>query len=88
MMQAFSNFISDFSLMDIPLNGGIYTWSNNREITSRSKIDRFLFSFVWADHFGLVNQRRLPRLLSDHFPILLDCGRVIGGKRPFRFENM
>jgi hypothetical protein len=35
-----------------------------------------------------VNQRRLPRLLSDHFPILLDCGSINGGKSPFRFENM
>uniref|UniRef100_A0A2N9E3N6 Endonuclease/exonuclease/phosphatase domain-containing protein n=1 Tax=Fagus sylvatica TaxID=28930 RepID=A0A2N9E3N6_FAGSY len=44
--------------------------------------------FTLADHFGLVIQRRLPRVLSDHFPVLLDCGRVIGGKRPFRFEKM
>ena len=40
------------------------------------------------NHFGLVNQHRLPRLLSDHFPIRLDCGRIGGGKSPFRFENM
>lgn len=29
-MEDFSNFISDFGLMDIPLSGGLYTWSNNR----------------------------------------------------------
>ena len=45
-------------------------------------------STEWADHFGLVTQQRLPRVLSDHFPILLNCGRIIGGKRPFRFKNM
>jgi exonuclease III len=60
--------------MDFPFEGGIYTWSNNRETTSMSRIDKFLFSPAWADHFGLVNQRRLLRLLSDHFPILLDYG--------------
>ena len=27
-------------------------------------------------------------MLSDHFPILLDCGHIMGGKRLFRFENM
>jgi hypothetical protein len=27
-------------------------------------------------------------VLSDHFPICLDCGRIVGGKLPFRFENM
>ena len=35
-----------------------------------------------------MTQQRLLRLLSDHYPILLDCGRIIGGKSPFCFENM
>jgi hypothetical protein len=35
-----------------------------------------------------VIQRRLPRLYSDHFPILLDSGLFGGGKKPFIFENM
>ena len=73
-MHDFSDFITEFGLMDIPLEGGMFTWSNNRKISAKSIIDRFLFSLEWADHFGLVNQRRLPRLLFDHFPILLDCG--------------
>uniref|UniRef100_A0A2N9I0X5 Reverse transcriptase zinc-binding domain-containing protein n=1 Tax=Fagus sylvatica TaxID=28930 RepID=A0A2N9I0X5_FAGSY len=71
-MHDFSDFITEFGLMDIPLEGGMFTWSNNRKISAKSRIDRFLFSLEWADHFGLVNQHRLPRLLFDHFPILLD----------------
>jgi hypothetical protein len=35
-----------------------------------------------------VTQRRLPRLLSDHFPLMLDCGAPRGGSRYFKFENM
>ena len=27
-------------------------------------------------------------MLSDHFPILLEGGNLLGGKKPFRFENM
>jgi hypothetical protein len=35
-----------------------------------------------------VSQRRLTRLFSDHFPLLLDCGTSRGGNRYFKFENM
>jgi hypothetical protein len=35
-----------------------------------------------------VTQKRLPRLLSDHFPLLLDCGAPRGGNKYFKFENM
>jgi hypothetical protein len=40
------------------------------------------------DRFPGVMQKRLPRLCSDHFPILLDMGEVSRGRRPFKFENM
>ena len=36
-MQDFSYFISNFGLMNLPFEGGIYTWSNNREIASMSR---------------------------------------------------
>ena len=87
-MHEFNDFISECGLMDIYLEGGLFTWSNNRDVSAMSRIDRFLFSPAWVDHFGLVNQHRLPRLLSDHFSIRLDCGRIVGGKSPFWFENM
>jgi hypothetical protein len=84
-MQEFSDFISSSSLMDTSLVGGRYTWLNSQ---SRSRLDRFLFSSTIEDHFSMLIQRRLPRLCSDHFPILLECGSIEHGRRPFRFENM
>jgi hypothetical protein len=35
-----------------------------------------------------VSQRRLPRILSDHYPLLLDCGVGRRGRGSFKFENM
>lgn len=62
--------------MDIPLASGNFTWSNNQDPPSWSKIDKFLFSPYWKAQFPNVSQRRLPRFLSNHFPVMLDCGIV------------
>jgi hypothetical protein len=84
-MRDFSDFISSLGLLDIPMEGGSMTWSN---FMSRSRLDRFLFSPSLEDHFSKIIQRRLPLLLSDHFPVLLICGYLQKRKSPFRFENM
>jgi hypothetical protein len=31
--------------------------------------------------------RRLPRIKSNHFPLMSDCGVSSGGTRYFKFEN-
>jgi hypothetical protein len=84
-MEAFSQFIFDKGLLDIPMMGGQFSWSNGH---SRSRIDRFLLSSGWEERFPDMVQRRLSRVLSDHFPIMLVCGetRRVGGY--FKFENM
>ncbi|XP_030970526.1 uncharacterized protein LOC115990899 [Quercus lobata] len=87
-MREFSEFISEQGLIDIPLEGGTFTWSNSREVASKARLDRFLFSQDWEDKFPTVCQRRMSRLLSDHFPIVLEGGSFHRGRRPFRFENM
>ena len=84
-MYDFSDFISLHGLMDIPLEGGLFSWPN---CTSASRIDRFLFSPVLVEYFTHFSQKRLPRVLSDHFPILLESGSHRRGQIPFRFENM
>ena len=40
-MYGFSDFVSLHGLMDIHMEGGLYTWSNT---SSASRLDRFLFS--------------------------------------------
>jgi hypothetical protein len=82
-MEEFSRFIFDHGLMDIPLMGGQFTWSNG---SSWSRIDRFLLSSGWEERFSNVVQRRLTRVLSDHFPIMLECGGTNRAGGYFKFE--
>ena len=88
-MREFSDFISEQSLIDLPLEGGSFTWSNLQEVESKARLDSFLFSTNWKAKFPNVCQRRMSMLLSDHFPIVLEGGAFHhGGRRLFRFENM
>uniref|UniRef100_A0A2N9GHU0 Uncharacterized protein n=1 Tax=Fagus sylvatica TaxID=28930 RepID=A0A2N9GHU0_FAGSY len=42
----------------------------------------------WVEGFTLTSQKRLIRLTSDHFPIMLEGGCIQRGRRPFWFEHM
>ena len=41
-MRHFDNFIREAELTDLPLNNGLYTWSNNRSLPSLTLINIFL----------------------------------------------
>ncbi|XP_035539695.1 uncharacterized protein LOC118344047 [Juglans regia] len=84
-MEEFSEFMFDLDLMDLPLAGGEYTWSNSRRW---SRLDRFLVSPSWEAHYSELYQKRLARVCSNHFPIMLDCGGINRGRQYFKFENM
>jgi hypothetical protein len=65
--------------------GGTFTWSNT---SYWSRIDHFLVSPEWKIRYPSLLQKKMLRLCSNHFPILLDSGCFLGRKRPFKFENM
>ena len=88
-MRRFSQVIEDLELKDLTLRGGKFTWRGSQGNQRMARLDRFLVSEDWDMHFGGVNQSLLPKLTSDHFPILLFGGdRLSRGPMPFRFENM
>lgn len=55
-MQDFSDFIDEMKLMDLPLEGGLFSWFSNRDLPSLSRLDRFLISQGWEAHFPGVVQ--------------------------------
>ncbi|RVX18134.1 hypothetical protein CK203_004236 [Vitis vinifera] len=88
VMRRFSEVIGELGLRDIPLAGGPFTWIGGLNSQAASRLDRFLISDQWEDHFSAITQSTLPCLISDHSPIVLEAGGFSSGKSPFRFENM
>ncbi|RVW16447.1 Transposon TX1 uncharacterized 149 kDa protein [Vitis vinifera] len=87
-MRRFAQVVDDLALIDLPLQGGVYSLSGGRNNQTWARLDRFLVSQGWLDIFRGAVQCRLPRPTSDHFPILLKGGGMSRGPSPFRFENM
>jgi hypothetical protein len=84
----FNAWVDMWSLIEIGLTGRTFTWSNNQENRIMSKIDRIFVSTEFEALFPLASARALPRIGSDHTPIVWDSG--IGNppkKSSFKFEK-
>ena len=71
-MLEFHDFINYSALVDLPLRGGEFTWSRSGGGAVCPRLDRFLVSLDWEEQFSESLQCRLPRPLSDHFPVKLE----------------
>jgi endonuclease/exonuclease/phosphatase (EEP) superfamily protein YafD len=77
-----------WALVEIGLAGRSFTWSNNQSNMITSRIDRIFCNTSFEALFPLGNARALPRLGSDHTPIIWDSGEaVVPRKSSFKFEN-
>jgi hypothetical protein len=85
--EEFLHLIFNQDLMDIPLIGGNFMWSNNHDVQCWSNIDR-LYSHDWEEQFPDIFQRRFPIILSNHFWLMLNCGISNRRSQHFKFENM
>ncbi|KAJ9564376.1 hypothetical protein OSB04_000342 [Centaurea solstitialis] len=84
--NCFNDFIVAANLTDLRLGGRKFTWMN-ADCTKLSKLDRFLvnsdFNSLWPE----ANALALPRVFSDHCPILLETRTCDFGPIPFKFFN-
>lgn len=67
--EKFKDVVERLGLLNLPLVGRRWTWSNMRVDPVCSWIDRFLVSKDCLDIANDLSQRRLNRATSDHFPI-------------------
>ena len=82
----FSDWINSHSLIDLQLGGASFTWSNHQRPPLTSRLDRFLVSVDWLDLYPELYQLALPKLASNHCPIVLDSRPETWGATPFRLE--
>ncbi|XP_042016191.1 uncharacterized protein LOC121764202 [Salvia splendens] len=85
-MSDLAETISDCQLLDVGADGPKFTWARGNTF---ERLVRVLLSEGWANVFECTRVTNLPRILSDHCPLLINC-RLPGPriKPSFRFQNM
>ncbi|WMV18959.1 hypothetical protein MTR67_012344 [Solanum verrucosum] len=86
-MTDLSEFIEDMELMDLDLAGGEFTWRKGERHSTAARLDRFMISEDWDTKFRNIKQSILQRIVSDHSPLMLQCGEWGSTKSYFKFEN-
>lgn len=87
LMGAFRAAINHLHLKEIKLNGRRFTWSNQQDNPTLTRIDRFLCTPEWELTFPACFLHSLPSLMSDHTPLLLQGDLDHHPNTSFRFEN-
>ncbi|KAL4570415.1 hypothetical protein LXL04_026067 [Taraxacum kok-saghyz] len=82
----FNNFIASSGLIDVQLGGRKYTYATP-DGSKHSRIDRCLITYNTSLALPNLRVTVLPRLHSDHCPILISAKGVDFDPRPFRFFN-
>ena len=84
----FNDWINRWALMEISISNRVFTWSNNQVSPVFAVLDRVFISVNWDTHFPFSTLVALPRVGSDHTPLVLDTGaRAPTTPKPFRFEK-
>ncbi|XP_041999976.1 uncharacterized protein LOC121749471 [Salvia splendens] len=86
-MVDFAEAIEDCRLLDRGYDGAEYTWAKNGLM---ERLDRVLISETTSQLFDAVRVTNLPRIASDHGPLLVRSRLPSNheGGRAFRFQNM
>ncbi|KAJ4832557.1 hypothetical protein Tsubulata_000126 [Turnera subulata] len=81
----FRNCVVMSRLLEIDSAGSVYTWKGGGH---QARLDRFLCNEAWRIKYPEAEALHLPRLCSDHRPILIrnNDNRPPKAQRPFRFQ--
>jgi exonuclease III len=86
MMAKFRSFVDDHELKEIYMHGRVFTWSNERDDPTLTKIDRALVSVDWELTYPEHLLQALSSSISDHAPLHLSTSVQFYKVKRFRFE--
>ncbi|XP_022032258.1 uncharacterized protein LOC110933336 [Helianthus annuus] len=82
----FNDFIDENGLREYEMKGRKFTYLKDND-NKLSKIDRVLVCQDFFMKWPVACLRAMPRLFSDHCPLILTCSDKNFGPKPFRFFN-
>ena len=88
MMAKFRSFIDSNELKEVYMHGRRFTWSNERDSPTMTKIDRVLVSVDWELDRPDCLLQALSTGVSDHAPLQLTTRATFWPKKRFRFESI
>ena len=86
-MNTFNSIISNLGIIEIPLKGRNYTWSNMQDNPLLEQLDWCFTSLNWTMAFPNTLMLPLAHHTSDHVPCMVQIGTSIPKAKIFRFEN-
>ncbi len=83
----FNDVISSLGLLEIPLSGRSYTWSDMQADPLLEQLDWVFTSANWISVFPNTQALVTAKNTSDHAPIKIQIATSIPKSNVFRFEN-
>ena len=88
----FKECLDECNMLDLGFASSKYTWTNSRHSTDLilKRIDRCFANLSWRTLYSDATVTHLPKIWSDHCPVLLELCRsyVCNLIKPFRFQTM
>lgn len=86
LMGGFKQALEHLELKELSLNGRKYTWTNEQENPTMTRIDRMFCTIQWEEAFPTAHLQALASTLSDHCPLFLQGNTQAPKYNGFRFE--
>jgi hypothetical protein len=83
----FNEIIGHLGLLELPLKGGSFTWSNMQSVPLLEQLDWFFTSSNWISDYPNSVVLPLAKIGSDHVPCVVTINTNIPKSKLFRFES-